>query len=282
MNFGINKCHSVGEKHGYDGEDFILWGDLCYDLHTQEISCKTRYLSHEKKGDTTCWHDWTGAGEKAKQILGINQRHRVSCLFVFKTQHVIRRFSHFHCFKHVWIKCWNNQNPSLVDVRLKMGLEPVLLPQGISHWSAGSGTSCSLCHQDIVLRNKWLVHRRNRKHVIPPTDYSMCWAWAIRFALFSQQQKYLWHFMLCVMHSPPVDLCPPTPHHPVLLCCHGDPQRGMGARRKLGLNRHVSLPSSHQLCPPKWKKTLWSPQTQLFIGLNCCVRAASSTCNPHR
>lgn len=137
----------------------------------------------------------------------------VQLRFLFKTQRVIHRFSHFLCFKYVWIRCRNNQNPSLVDVRLKMGLEPALLPQGISHWSAGSGTSCSLCHQDIVLRNKWFVHRRSRKHVVPPTDESMCWTWATS-SLLSTAEAPLTFCALCYAFS----TCWSRPPHPTPLC----------------------------------------------------------------
>lgn len=38
-------------------------------FHAKQDICSTK-----KKGDTTCWHDWTAVGEKAKQIVGINQR----------------------------------------------------------------------------------------------------------------------------------------------------------------------------------------------------------------
>lgn len=96
----------------------------------------------------------------------------------------------------------------LLGVRLKMGLEMVLLPPGISHWSAESGTSCSLCHREI--RHKWspffctclsgrdswraFVCRNNCTKEDNTENLSLLLltsthlTWATRFVLFPHQQ----------------------------------------------------------------------------------------------
>lgn len=179
--------------------------------------------------------------------------------------------------------------------RLKMGLELLLLPQGISHWWAGSGTSCSHCHQEtghelspfiytclsgrnsgkaFVHRNKWIVQRRACHTSYPllklcGAQFVLLLFWIIKEVINKVQRRWLWHFMFCALHLLIFELASS------LLCFHGDPRQGMGARWKLGLvaggdTGHVSSLSSH-----RWKKALQTPQ-QWRSNRQQRVRSSSS------
>lgn len=72
---------------------------------------------------------------------------------LLKSEQIIFR-SHLIVFNRNVADVKIAKNPLLLLVRIKMGLEVVVLPWGISHRNAGSGTSCcSHCHENI--RHKW-------------------------------------------------------------------------------------------------------------------------------
>lgn len=134
-----------------------------------------------------------------------------------------------------------------------MGLE--LVPQGISRWNAGSGTSCSHCHptgkkkSDVNYQHLYYLPLSaslgiSREVLLCPGVSGWCegdklrkqrgashrWLGALWFpaALFlsqikvaEAQRKRLMTFS--VMYPPPVDL---SLSGSSSLCCHGDPGRG--------------------------------------------------------
>lgn len=134
----------------------------------------------------------------------------------------------------------------LIGVRLKMGQKMVPLPSGISHWSAESGTSCSLCHQEI--RHKWspfictcLSGRGSWRAFVcrnscrmgnnseNPSLFlltSMHLIWATRFVLLPRQQGATEAALTfsALGYVPSTCWCLSSPSTP--LCFHGDPSWG--------------------------------------------------------